>query len=76
LDTFSQDWRIFRVLTFNEPRLATKYELDTIYTVSDLYDFLEIIDAKQALDNIIDKKVKARQREEKSKVQANKRKGR
>lgn len=38
-----------RVLLF-EPRLCTKHELDTIYSLEDFYDFLEIIEAKQAIE--------------------------
>lgn len=38
------------VLLF-EPRLCTKYELETVYSLDDLYDFLEIIEVKSALED-------------------------
>lgn len=33
-----------------KPQLCTMYELQTEYSVEDLYDFLEMIDVKNALD--------------------------
>lgn len=33
-----------------EPRLCTKIELDTVYSLDDFYDFMEIIEVRSALD--------------------------
>lgn len=38
-----------------DPKLATKHELDTIYTIDDLYDFLETLDAFEFLAEEADK---------------------
>lgn len=48
VDTFSQDFEVMRVLTF-EPKLCTKYELEHLYTLDDFYDFVEIIDAQETM---------------------------
>ena len=48
VENFSQDFEVMRVLTF-EPRLCTKYELQTLYTLDDFYDFIEIIEAQETL---------------------------
>ena len=48
VENFSQDFEVMRVLTF-EPRLCTKHELATLYTLDDFYDFIEIIDAQETL---------------------------
>lgn len=48
MDEFSQDFEILTILT-SELKLATLNELQTIYTVSDAYDLLEIIDVQQTL---------------------------
>ena len=45
---FSQDLELLTVLTF-EPRLCTLHELQTVYSLDDLYDFLEIIEVHSAL---------------------------
>lgn len=42
-DGFSQDWEVYGVLT-NELRLATYVELDTVCSVEDLHNMLEVID--------------------------------
>lgn len=47
-DTFSQDFEVMRVLTY-EPRLCTKYELENLYSIDDFYDFVEIIDAQETI---------------------------
>ena len=47
-DTFSQDFEVMRVLTY-EPRLCTKYELEHLYSIDDFYDFVEIIDAQETI---------------------------
>jgi hypothetical protein len=56
------DFEIMTVLLF-EPQLCTKHELDSIYDLEDLYDFLEIIEAKNSIEEEIQKK-------EQQKVQA------
>jgi hypothetical protein len=33
----------------NEPQLCTLHELRTIYTLSDLYDFVEMIDVTESI---------------------------
>lgn len=67
MEQFSQDWSIFKVVTYDKPKLATKHELDTVYTVSDLYDFLEIIDTNDAIEKIAEQKAKNKAQAEKEK---------
>jgi hypothetical protein len=43
-DKFSQDFMILSIVT-SELKLATLYELQTQYSVSDMYDIIEMIDA-------------------------------
>lgn len=38
-----------RVLKFNEPKLCSLHELRTVYTLNDLYGFVEIIEVHNAL---------------------------
>ena len=40
----SVDYAVYRILT-HKLRLATLNELQTVYDTSDIYDFLEIMDA-------------------------------
>lgn len=54
---FSQDMEIMTVLMF-EPKLCDKHQLETIYNTSDLYDFLEIIEVKNALEFDRNKQIK------------------
>ncbi|QDP60438.1 MAG: hypothetical protein GOVbin1096_66 [Prokaryotic dsDNA virus sp.] len=44
---FSQDPRVMTLLLF-EPKLCTLHELQTIYSIKDFYDMLEIIDVQRA----------------------------
>ena len=44
-DTYSQDWEVYMVLSDDHP-LATYVELDTVCNTEDLYNMLEIIEAK------------------------------
>jgi hypothetical protein len=37
------------VITSQEPRLATLHELQTVYSLEDLYDFLEILEVRDAI---------------------------
>jgi len=47
MDTFSQDSRVMSLLLF-EPKLCTLHELQTIYSLTDFYDMLEIADVQRA----------------------------
>jgi hypothetical protein len=47
---FSQDIEIMSVIMF-EPRLCTLIELQTVYSLKDLYDFLEIIEVQAAISD-------------------------
>ena len=47
MDTFSQDSRVMSLLLF-EPRLCTLHELQTLYSLKDFYDMLEIVDVQRA----------------------------
>lgn len=42
----------------NEKRLASLYELQTVYSLEDLYDFLEMIEVQNALVDDINKNSK------------------
>jgi len=46
---FSQDPRVLRVVMYNKPKLCDLYDLKTKYCLSDLLDFLELIDTTEAL---------------------------
>ena len=48
---FSQPWEIYTVLTseVGGRPLATLHELQTIYGIVDLYDFLEILDVHNSV---------------------------
>jgi len=48
MDGYSQNWLILKVTTSDKVK-CTKYELETIYTLSDLLDFAEDIDTLDAL---------------------------
>lgn len=50
IDTsFSLPFEVYMVVTAKPP-LAKYHELQTIYNTTDLYDLLEMIDVKQALE--------------------------
>lgn len=49
LEDFSQPWEVYIICT-HKTKLATKHELDTVYSLSDIYDFLEMIDVYNALE--------------------------
>lgn len=51
---FTQDMEIVTVIASEHP-LATLHELDTVYSLSDLYDFLEIIAMQSAVRADMDK---------------------
>lgn len=54
MDEFSQDFLVMKVLMF-EPRLCTLDELQTIYSLSDFYNFVEMIDVSTALKKELEK---------------------
>lgn len=47
-EKLSQDPRVMSLLLF-EPRLCTLHELQTIYSLKDFYDFIEIVDVQTEL---------------------------
>lgn len=55
---FSQDFDVLRLL-MHEPKLCTMHELQTVYTLDDFYNFLEMIDAQETLRDEADKKRQA-----------------
>jgi hypothetical protein len=61
--SFSQDFEVMTVLTA-EPRLCTLHELETIYSVEHLYDFLEIIEAKSAVEEDFHKREQVKQQQQ------------
>lgn len=65
-DTFSIEYDIYRVVMSNEPNLATAEELDTIYSINGLFNFLEMLDFKEELMQISRDDLKAQQLAEKA----------
>lgn len=55
MDEFTQDWEVYQVLSSNM-RLADYVQLDTICNVDDLLNMVEIIEAKEELDAIREKR--------------------
>src|SRR5690606_19021467 len=52
-DTFSQDWEIARILLSKDPNLATLYELETHYNTLAVYNFLELLDFKEEIEELM-----------------------
>lgn len=52
-----------------EPRLCTLQELYTVYDLDDFYDFLEMIDARETID---EERVKVEKQKAQAKVGKNK----
>lgn len=50
-----------RVYSSSEPQLATKWELDNIYDIVDLFDFLEALDVRDEMLEIQSMESKAEQ---------------
>ena len=50
-----------RVYSSTEPKLATKWELDNIYDIVDLFDFLEALDVRDEMSEIQAMESKAEQ---------------
>ncbi|AMR57315.1 hypothetical protein vB_PsyM_KIL3b_0069 [Pseudomonas phage vB_PsyM_KIL3b] len=51
-DGYTQDWEIFRIVTSDIRGLPTYLELDTICNVEDIYNILEMLDAKFEMDEV------------------------
>lgn len=49
---FTQDWEIFRIITSDLRGLPSYLELDTVCNVEDIYNILEILDAKFEMDDV------------------------
>jgi len=58
-EEFSLPWQIYRVATHELGGLHLIKEMKTKYTVSDLYDMLEMLDAHDALKKIAYEKAEA-----------------
>ena len=48
LGTFSQDFDIMNIVT-SELKLASLLELQTVYSLQDMYDILELMEANSAI---------------------------
>ncbi len=55
VEEFSGDFDVMRLL-FHEPRLCTLHELQTVYSLKDFYDMLEMIDAQYTIQEEAEKK--------------------
>ena len=62
-DGYTQDWEIFRILTSDIRGLPTYVELDFVCNVEDIYNILEMLDAKYEMDDVarIQREQEARQ---------------
>lgn len=62
-DGYTQDWEIFRIITSDMRGLPTYVELDTVCNVEDIYNILEMLDAKFEMDDVarIQREQEARQ---------------
>lgn len=49
---YSQDWEIFRIVTSEIRGLPTYIELETHCNVEDIYNILEMLDAKFEMDDV------------------------
>ncbi len=49
---YSQDWEIFRIVTSEIRGLPSYIELDTVCNVEDIYNILEMLDAKFEMDEV------------------------
>ncbi|QHZ60034.1 hypothetical protein PJKIFABJ_00098 [Pseudomonas phage PE09] len=49
---YSQDWEIFRIMTSDLRGLPTYTELQTVCNVEDIYNIIEILDAKFEMDEV------------------------
>jgi hypothetical protein len=51
-DGYTQDWEIFRIITSDIKGLPSYVELQTVCNVEDLYNIIEILDAKFEMDEV------------------------
>lgn len=51
-DGYTQDWEIFRIMTSDMRGLPTFIELQTVCNTEDIYNILEMLDAKFEMDEI------------------------
>jgi hypothetical protein len=49
---YSQDWEVFRIVTSELRGLPTYVELQTICNVEDIYNIIELLDAKFEMDDV------------------------
>jgi hypothetical protein len=49
---YSQDWEVFRIVTSELRGLPTYVELQTTCNVEDIYNIIEILDAKYEMDDV------------------------
>lgn len=49
---YTQDWEIFRIVTSDLRGLPNYIELDTVCNVEDIYNILEMLDAKFEMDEV------------------------
>ncbi|AHJ87331.1 hypothetical protein phiPsa267_077 [Pseudomonas phage phiPsa267] len=51
-DGYSQDWEIFRIMTSDMRGLPSYIEMQTTCNVEDIYNILEMLDAKFEMDEV------------------------
>lgn len=51
-DGYTQDWEIFRIITSDIKGLPSYVELQTVCNVEDIYNIIEILDAKFEMDDV------------------------
>jgi hypothetical protein len=51
-DGYTQDWEIFRIITSDIKGLPSYVELQTVCNVEDIYNIIEILDAKFEMDEV------------------------
>ncbi|QNO00329.1 hypothetical protein QGX21_gp150 [Pseudomonas phage phiPsa315] len=51
-DGYTQDWEIFRIMTSELRGLPSFIELQTVCNVEDIYNILEMLDAKFEMDEV------------------------
>jgi hypothetical protein len=51
-DGYTQDWEIFRIMTSDMKGLPSYVELQTVCNVEDIYNILEMLDAKFEMDEV------------------------
>lgn len=58
-DKFSQSWQVYRIAMHEKGGLAIAAEMSWKYSTKDLYDFLELLDVHDALQQQAINKAKA-----------------